>query len=803
MSLFKKEKKKQKEEIHRTAADSIPYVEMYSNGILEVSPGFFSKSYLIPDVNFKIISDEQQQQKAEDWMKFIDSFEAGVEVQVTIYNKKVDMEKFRANVSIKERGDALDEYRQEHNHMIEEKLSAAKNNLETVKILTVTVPSEDVFMARDKFAQVEPNILKGINLMTKEDIRPMTALERLEIINSIYHQNDYIPLNRTIMADGKPVDSFSLENCAKQGITSKDAIAPDSMEFSGRDMRIGHTYGRSYFISYWPSWIRGSLLSDFSKIDCCLLISVTFTQMDKDKAIKMVSRKNTDIGSDLLKTQKDASRGGYDPGLISPKTSQAKQEAERIYANITHDDINLYTTNFVITLFGADEKSLDYSEAQLKMTANRHSLTIRQLGIQNEDGLATSLPIGNNKLLNQRLLDSLAISCIIPFDVRDVKSQGGSYYGQNAVSNNLIFYNRAESPTNPNAAILGVPGAGKSFSAKKEIYNVILNTDDDVYIIDPEGEFTMFAEALGGTVVRIQNSSKYRINPFDLNLDNVDEEQGGDPVKTKSDFITSLVEIMIGGRYGLSPAELTIIGRCATNIYMEYVDYLSRRNIKYDADRAPTIREFYNELLVQPEIEAQNIALALERFVKGSMDIFSLRTNIDIHNRFVVYDIRNIGIGTKELGLYICLDNIFNKTIMNFYKGKRTWFYADEFHVIMQKQSSADYVAQIWKRFRKWNGVPCAITQNVEDMLKNESARTVINNSNFLILLGQSPLNRRQLSDLLSISEEEQKYIDRDKPGMGLLRIGDDVIPFIDDFPKDTKLYRLMTTKPSERILAK
>ena len=396
-------------------------------------------------------------------------------------------------------------------------------------------------------------------------------------------------------------------------------------------------------------------------------------------------------------------------------------------------------------------------------------------------------------------MTSKTVASIIPFDVLDVKDDHGMYYGLNAASGNLILLDRGKG-VNYNACILGMPGVGKSFAAKREIVNVLLNTDDEVYIIDPEREDTALANELGGSVVKIANGSNIHINPFDLNINNIDDDNSGDPVKVKCDFVHTICEIMIGGKYGLSPIEESIIDRVTINIYDRYLKELNRIGVSQSFELAPTLEDFYNELCDQPQVEAQNMALALERFVSGALDVFSKRTNVEIDNRFTVYDIKDIGPGLKELGLQICLDNIWNKMIENSSKGKRTWFYIDEFYLMMQKKTSADYISQIWKRARKWNGYPTAITQNVEDMLKSENARTVINNSSLVMLLSQSPLNRRQLSDMFGLSPTEEKYISSGKSGMGILSINNNIIPFNDDYPKHTKLYKIMSTKPDERI---
>jgi type IV secretory pathway VirB4 component len=466
--------------------------------------------------------------------------------------------------------------------------------------------------------------------------------------------------------------------------------------------------------------------------------------------------------------------------------------------NITKDNSKMFTVSFVCTIFADTEEDLSRFEKQFKVIANKHLLTVRCMDFQQEDALASALPLGNKRLYVERLMTTHSIASLIPFDVQEMRQEHGMYYGLNAVSRNMILYNRAEDKVNPNGCILGMPGAGKSFAAKREIINVLLNTDDEVYILDPEREYTPIAEAMNGSVIKLANGASTYINPFDMNLDNADDT--GDPVKVKMSFVETIIEIMIGGKFGLAPIEKSIIDRSVQAIYEPYIQHLRRAGLKQDFAKAPSLLDFYNELLCQPQQEAQLMALSLERYVKGALDVFSHQTNIDINNRFTVYDIKDIGPGLKELGLQVCLDNIWNKMIQNFSQNKRTWIYIDEFYLLMNKESSSNYIAEIWKRARKWRGVPCAITQNVEDMMSNPDARTVINNCSMVMLLGQSPMNRQVLSGIFNISPSEQKYISSAKPGMGLLRIGETMIPMDDSFPKDTTLYKIMTTKPDERM---
>lgn len=792
-------KAKKKKNIPTTATETIPYDYVYDNGIFELEPGIYSKSYHIPPVNFKTAGDRDQWLLAQRYSDFLGALGSEVTTEISLYNKTVDITKFQEDVLLEMKPDSLNEYREEYNEMLLEKMTGAKNNLETEKILTLTIRAAGIDAASERFSQLDGIVTEHMTLMTKHDAEAYTLEERLEIMNSIYNQDSSVPLYQKAEIEGHQVEAFSMENCAKQGITSKDVIAPACLKFTEQNAVIGNTYAKSYYIANYPTWIKGTLLTDFSQIPTNMITSVYFNVIPQDEAIKLVKRQRVNISASIVDTQKSAARSGIDASLISPELTEAQGEANNLMSEITKDNGHLFTVCMVITLFAPDLETLKSQENQLKSIAAKNLVTLKSLNMLMEAGFNTSLPLGGKQIEIDRMMTSNAVSALIPFDVKEIRQKHGLYYGLNASSRNMILYDRT-TDLNPNACILGMPGAGKSFAAKREITNVLLGGDihtDQIYCLDPENEYGKLAEVLDGTVIEVAKGSNIYINPFDLNLENKDD--GGDPVKNKTDFIETICEIAIGGRYGLSPTQISIIDRCTMKIYEPYIDYLQKNGKVFDPEAAPTMIDFYNELLNQPQAEAQNMALSLERYV-NTQDIFSHHTNVDIDSRFVVFNIKDIGSGLKELGLQICLDHIWNKMIQNKSKGKRTWIYIDEFHNLMLKPTSAAYISQIWKRARKWNGIPTAITQNIEDMLKSEDARSIINNSAFIVLLGQAPINKEQLSSLLNISKEEQKYISSAKPGMGLIRVKEDIIPMDDSFPRNTKLYKIMTTKPDESI---
>ena len=793
-----KKKNKSGSNIPVTVTESIPYEYVYENGIFEISPGKFSKSYHIPEANFKTSSQQEQYLLAQRYSEFLGEIDPNILIQITLYNKTVDIVKFQEDVLFDMCADKLNSLREEYNEMLVEKMTNAKNNLQTIKILTLTLEENGIDNATEKFAQLDTIISDSFSTMTKHDALPLSLIERMEILNTIYNQDSMTPLYKKEMIDGHETESFSLENCAKQGITTKDVIAPSCLSFDRQNITIGNNIARSYYISNYPSWIKGTLMTDFASLPINMLVSAYVNGIPQEDAIKLIRRKRTDIGAKIVDTQKKSARSGIDASLISPDLAEAHQAAQELISDITRDNGHLFTTTFIITLFAPDEDTMKNYELQMKAIASRNLVTVKSLGMLMEPGFNSSLPLGNYSLKIERLMNSDSVAGFNPFNVKEIRQKGGIYYGLNASSKNMIIYDRT-TDLNPNGCILGMPGAGKSFSAKKEMISVLLNpstANDEIYVLDPENEYSKLTEAFFGSEVKVANGSNIHINPFDLNIDN--SEDAGDPVKIKTDFIETVCEIAIGGRYGLSPIQISIIDRCVMKIYEPYIEHLRKTGKTIDIEKSPTMEDFYEELLMQPQPEAQDLALSLERYVKGAQDIFSHKTNIEIDNRFTVFNIKDIGSGLKELGLHICLDHIWNKMIANKAKGKRTWIFIDEFHMLMQKPSAASYIAQIWKRARKWSGICTAITQNIEDMLKSEDSRTIINNSSFIILLGQSPINKEHLSNLLNISKEEQKFISSAKPGTGLLRIKDDIIPMTDSFPKNTELYKIMTTKPNE-----
>lgn len=781
----------------QTVQQTIPYTSVYSNGIIETVPGHYSKCYLLHDVNFKTATDEEQETIFTDYGNLLNVFGHEIKAEITIFNRNIDQDKFCENTLLKMQHDGFDEYRDEYNKILKAKINEGKNNIIHEKYLTVSIEAPNIDEAVVTYSRLDNEIASRIKKINGAETVPMSIEERLNVFYDIYNLDSDAPFNTKMNVKGHTAKNFDLAWLKKQGITSKDIIAPPSMYWQSNYFKLGETYARTLYIDNLPTFLSTDFLPEIAATACNMLVSVHFDSLKQDKAIKLVRNQLVNINANVIEAQKKATRSGISTDLISPTLLKAQREAERIMDDITSRNQKLFLTTIVVTVFGETKEALEKNTQAVQSTANRFLCALKTLSYQQEPGFATTLPLAMNKVYVQRLLTTETASLFIPFSAQELSQKNGMYYGLNAVSRNMLLFNRTNSK-NANGVILGTPGSGKSFSAKREMLNVFLGTNADIYIIDPEREYTPLAALFGGEVVKIAAGSKTYINPLDMDLDYADDE---DPITLKSDFIGSLCETIIGGKYGLAPIQKSVIDRCVRQVYQPYMEHMKRladKSITCDKAAMPTLDDFYELLLQQPEPEAQNIALSLELYCRGSLDTFAHKTNVRTNSRFVVYDIKDIGTGMKEMGLQVCLNDIWNKIIENKKKGKKTWFYIDEFYLLTQTESSARFLQQIWKRARKWGGVPTGITQNVEDLLASKEARGIINNCDFVLMLNQSPLDRIELGHMLNISPTQMSYITNADAGQGLIYTGKFIVPFIDKFPSGNALYNAMTTKPDE-----
>lgn len=792
----KQAKKSPLTDVPKTVQGSIPYLGVYENGIFQNDENTYSKVYKIPDMNFLIEDTERQKEIFGNFMELLSSFGPEVHVQQVIFNKTIKPAELESKVLMKTQNDKLNEYREEMNEMLIDKMAKASNNIIHEKYFVLSVEADDIVAAKATFERLDREISAGFERVTKTTTKPLTLIERLSLMYDIYNMDSNVPFyRRTKMKKDNVMESFNMRHIQKMGLTSKDVIGPSALTFERDHMIIGTTYARAMMVSNLPSFLRGDILTELSNMPFNMLTSVHYRALPQSKAITLLKNKLVDVNANVVTLQKKASRNGYSVDVISPEIKQASQEVESLMGDLTQDNQKLFYTTITAVIFAKTKEELDENTKLFQATAERFVCQAMILATQQEAGLTTALPLGRNKLKVERLLNSRAAAIFLPFGVKELWQDDGMYYGLNGVSKQMILYNRS-SAINGNGCIFGVPGSGKSFSAKREIVNVLLHTDDDVFVIDPENEYAGLAKLFYGSSIRIAPGSDVHINPMDMGLDY--SAEGDDPITMKADFIASICEAATGSRYPLTPIQKSVIDRCVKNVYREYIRTLRAEGKSEDAKIVPTLRDFYEEVKLQPEPEAHNLALALEKFVEGTQNSFAFRTNVNVNNRFTIYNIKDIGTGMKSIGLQVCLDNIWNKMIANYKKGKRTWLYCDEFHLLTQTEISAKYTQQIWRRARKWNGIPTGITQQVEDMMKTEEGRAIIGNSEFVMMLSMNAYGRAQMQQMYNLTDAEMEYITSSGSGHGLIYNGKDIIPFVDEFPKDTKLYNAMTTKAGE-----
>lgn len=788
-------KKKQSFKIPKTVQDTIPYYAVYEDGgLIETEKGTFTKSYKLKDINYQIARTQEQEEMFVRYEELLNSFETPMTFQISIINKNMDPESFERQVLLRPQYDKFDPLREEYNHMLLQKIREGRNNMSKEKILTVALKAKSYEDALIAFSRLDGELSTSAKRIGGSDLTPIPTIQRLEILHDIYNIGDEGTFGSKIIRNNEEVVNFTFDSMRSMGLTTKDCIGPSSFEFKKDYLMIDDQYARIMYLKTLPNVLGDNILSEISNINCNMISSVQYEPVSPEKALERVKRRLNTINANILDRQKKASKSGYSADLLSPELVKARESAEALLEDLTSKDQKMFLITFVVCIFADSLETLNAHTESVQTTARRYSCTLKKLAYQQENGLTTALPLANNKLYIQRALTTESTAIFMPFVAQELIQSQGLYYGLNAVSRNILQINR-KAGKNMNGFILGTPGSGKSFSAKREMMNVLLGTKDDVIVIDPESEYSRMAQLLGGDVVRVATGSNVHINPMDMDIDYADED---DPISLKSDFIISLCETALGERYGLNPAQRSIIDRCVRKVYAPYLESRDPVTKQFDKDKLPTLLTFQQELENQSSYEAEQLAEALEMYTRGSLNLFSHKTNVDYDNRFVVYDIRDISANLKSLALLIVLDNVWNRIIENKKKGRNTWFYIDEIYLLFKTNTSATFLFELWKRARKWGGVPTGITQNVSDLLSNETAKTMLSNCEFIQMLNQAPLDRQDLATLLNISNTQLSYITNANPGEGLIYTGSSIVPFFDNFPKNTSMYKAMTSKLEE-----
>lgn len=802
--MLNKERKKGKKsngmfpaKISKTAQQSIPYKRIYDDhntngGIIEVKDGVFSKSYYISDASFSDIGEVEQDRILTSFEKILKTFDTDISYQITINARNIDKEKYNKMILLKYKDDE-DEYnklRSEHNQILLDKMKEGKNNIKLEKYLTINVESKNIEEALVKFENIENDLHIKFKRINMEGLKPLSIAERLEILHDIYNlgKEDNFDINYD------PVE------IRKNGLTSKDVIGPTFLDFSDRKKsQIGDNYAQVLFLRKIPSSIAGDLMNHLSSIPGNMLLSVHYDAQAQEKAVSFASNQVTAIGGEVVKQQRKLTHSGAMPDLISPKLATERQDAEDMLDGLQNQDKRLFKVTLVVAIFAPTEKKLNELVAQIQSKAKERIMALEVLTGMQEPGLVAALPLGLNPIPIYQVMTSDVASAIQPFSTIEVKSKNGFYYGQNAISKNLIIYNRSEE-LNQNGFILGSPGSGKSFIAKEEMYQVFLKMDNaQIFVLDPEQEYTILAKELGGQVFSIEPGGENYINPLDLDIT---KDKDGDPVAQKIDYIISLIERMLGGRSELSGYAKSAIDRALTDLYQPYIADLNKRGITIDRAICPTLKDLYNVLNARKEAEARNLAANIRIYCTGTLNLFAHHTNINIDKKMIVYDTSHIlASNLQELGMQICLNDIWTRMVANRKREVRTWFYVDEAHLFLKMPSSAAYLSMVWKRARKWWGTPTFITQNVGDLLRSAEGNDILSTSDFAIMLNQAPLNKAALSEMFKISEDQQDYFSNVGSGEGLLFLQKSILPFFNHFPENTKLYKILSTKPKDAEL--
>lgn len=787
--------KKEKIKIPKTVQQTIPYECVYEEGgIIEIKPGVFTKGYRLTDINYQIAKIQEQEEMFLRFGEFLNSFDSSIKFQIVIMNKNMNRSEFEAQTLLKPQYDEFDPLREEYNDMLLQKMSEGRNNMLKEKCLVVAVEADSFDSAYSTFARLDGEIALNIKKIGGAEAIPYTALERLEGLHDIFNIGHEGSFGNKVTKLGHEISQFSFENMKKMGLTTKDCIGPDSFEFKKDYMMIGDKYACALYLKELPTYLADNVLSEITNVSCNMLASLQYQGVSAEKAVKMVKNQMVNINSNMVDRQKKASKAGYSVELISPELQKAQEEANELLQDLTSKNQKMFLLSLIIVHFADSLEELHSNTETIQATARRYMCQLRVLHWQQENGLTSALPLAYNKIQIQRTLTTESTAVFMPYVSQELMQSNGMYYGLNAVSKNLLLFNRKASK-NMNGFILGTPGSGKSFSAKREMLNVLLNTKDDVIVIDPESEYGRMAELLNGEVVRIAAGSNVHLNPLDMDPNYADED---DPITLKSDFIISLCETIMNDRYGLSAQQKSIIDKCVRLIYEPFMASGTSNNGIYDKSKLPTLLNLQEALDNLSGFEASNLATSLELYTRGSLSVFAKPTNVEYENRFVVYDIKDIGSSLKSVAMLTVLDNVWNRIIENKKKGRNTWFYVDEIYLLFKTETSANFLRELWKRARKWGGVPTGITQNVADLLGNDTARTMISNCEFIQMLNQAPLDRNDLSELLNISSTQLSYITNSQPGEGLIYTGSAIIPFVDKFPKNTKMYNAMTSKMEE-----
>lgn len=774
---------------------SIPFRGVMENGIIETYPGTFTKSYRLKDVNFAIAKDEEQLAIYRSFMDLLNSFSSNVKWQFTIFNHEIDKRETIRNIRVMPQHDGLNKYRNELNAVLLQNLKTGNRSVKQDKILTVSITDMNVDHAVAVLNRTDGEIDNKLRKICGSETKPMTSKERISLLYNIYNQDSDYRLTTGIYNGEEELDLSVVE---RAGLSVKDVIGPTGMDFTMRNgsmFQIGDEYGQAMYLERVPANLSTAFMQDLSDIKCNMLISVTSEAIPQDKAVHLVKSNLASIEAKIAGVSKSNVEEGY-AAALPPDLAKSQASARDLLNDLTGRNQNLFYLTFTVVVFARTVDQLEDNIRLVKSVAGKHLCPVKPMRYQQEFCFNTALPLCRNDLYVERLYTTESAAVFIPFNSQEINQKNSIFYGLNQTTKSMVLYDRLTGD-NYNGLIFGGSGSGKSFTAKFEMISVLLNrTDSQIFVVDPQGEYYPLVNALGGQEIKLAPGNNVYINPLDLDLSE-DPDGETNPVIMKSDFVISMFDIIIGQNRELNAVHTTILDRSVRRIYKGYIAELQHMGVTCDRSKCPTLTDLYKELEMASaeQYEAKELKDVLSQYAVGSFDTFAHRTNVDTNAKFVVYNTKALGSGMKELGLHICTNDIWNRMILNSKKHVYTWFYIDEFHVLLESRPTTIFLRRVWKMARKWLGVPTGIMQNTEDLLKTADTRAIVANTSFIIMLKAAKQDRDNLADLLSLSNAQLEYITNSDPGFGLLYNGKITVPFGFRFPKKTKLYAIMTTQ--------
>ncbi len=769
-NLFKNDK--EKFVIPKGVQDIIPVQAIYDDGVFKVGKDKYAKSFKFSDINYAVASREDKEAMFLEYAELLNSFDSGATTKITINNRRINKQDFEKSTLIPLCDDELDKYREEYNLMLMDKATGA-NSIVQDKYITISVNKKNIDDARTYFARVGAELISHFNKLGSKCVE-LDAKERLRIIHDFYRTGEESSFN------------FDIKESRRKGHDFKDYICPDSMSFKSDYFTMGERFGRVLFLREYASYIKDDMVAELTDMNRNLMMSVDVIPVPTDEAVKEAESRLLGVETNVTNWQRRQNANNNFSAVIPYDMEQQRKEMKEFLDDLTTRDQRMMFAVLTMVITADSKKQLDDDTEAIMTTARKHMCQFGVLKFQQMDGLNTVMPFGVRKIDTLRTLTTESLAVFMPFRVQEIRHENGIYYGQNVISKNMIVADRKQL-LNGNSFIMGVSGGGKSFCAKGEIVNLMLAGKADIIIIDPEREYSQLVRALGGEIINISATSPNHINPMDMNKDYGD---GANPVILKSEFIMSLCEQLIGDS-NLGAKQKSIIDRCTASVYRTYQQNDYKGTV-------PTLQDFRAELLKQTEPEAKEIALAIELFTHGSLNTFAKHTNVDTNKRLICYDILDLGKQLMPIGMLVVLDSILNRITQNRAKGKQTFIFIDEIYLLFQHEYSANFLFTLWKRVRKYGAYATGITQNVDDLLQSHTARTMLANSEFIIMLNQASTDRLELAKLLNISDLQMSYITDVEAGHGLIKVGSSLVPFANKFPANTKLYKLMTTKPGE-----